>query len=130
MTQDSPKFFSPKQAAIHVGCGRTTIMRALSTNKLKAIRDNKNAWRISEEDLNAWSGQRPVPDQTPPSPAPSHIVDTPSDTPETLAKLAVAEARLADAIADRDKWRDLALRLSEPRPVVAVSFWERIFGRR
>ena len=104
-------------------------MRALSTNELKAIRDNKNAWKISKDDLEKWAGQRPVTDQSPPSPTPGHIVATPADTPETLAKLAVAEARLADALTERDRWRDLALWLSEPRPA-PVSFWERIFGRR
>lgn len=103
-------------------------MRALSTGELLAIRDNKNAWRISQADLEAWSGQRPVTDQTPRSPALDQPAVTLSDTPETLEKLAVAEARLADAIADRDHWRDLALRLSEPRP--AVGFFARLLGRQ
>ena len=125
MTQDTPIFFSPKAAAAHVGCGRTTIMRALSTNELNAIRDNKNAWRISKADLDEWAGQRPVTDPPPPSPAHEQLVGTPTDTPETLARLAVAEARLADALAERDRWRALAERLSEPRP----SIWTRIFNR-
>lgn len=100
-------------------------MRALSTGELRAIRDNKGAWRIAEPDLMLWSGQRPVPDQTPPSPTPSHTVDIASDTPETLARLAVAEARLADAIAERDRWREMAERLSQPR----LSIWDRLLKR-
>lgn len=106
-------------------------MRALSTNELNAIRDNKNAWRISKADLDEWAGQRPVTD---PPPAHEQLVGTPTDTPETLARLAVAEARLADALTERDRWRDLALRLSEPRPVVVqLTIWERLerlFGKR
>ena len=134
MTEGTRKFFSPKAAATHAGCGRTTIMRALYTNELKAIRDNKNAWKIDREDLEKWTGQRPVTDQLPPSPAPGHALATRSDPPETLARLAVAEARLADAPTERDRWRDLALRLSEPRPVVVhLTIWERLerlFGKR
>ncbi|WP_415839933.1 helix-turn-helix domain-containing protein [Paracoccus yeei] len=123
MTEDTAKFFSPKGAAAHVGCGRTTIMRALSTGELRAIRDNKGGWRITEPDLIAWSGQRPVTDQ----PEPEQYTVTQMDTPETVTRLAVAEARLADALTERDRWRDLALRLSEPRPVIApVTIWDRI----
>lgn len=125
MTEDTAKIFSPKGAATHVGCGRTTIMRALSTGELRAIRDNKGAWRIAEPDLMSWSGQRPVPDQTPPSPAHGHAVATVSDTHETLARLAVAEARLADALAERDRWREMAERLSQPRTWI----FDRLFRR-
>lgn len=129
MAEDTQKFFSPKAAATHVGCGRTTIMRALSSGELPAIRDNKNAWRIAGSDLDAWSGQRPVPDQTPTKDTSGYVVATVSDTPETLARLAVAEARLEDALAERDRWQALALRLSEPQPAVpAVSFWDRLDG--
>lgn len=125
MTGDTQKYFSPKAAAAHVGCGRTTIMRALSTNELRAIRDNKNAWRISKADLDEWAGQRPVTDPLPPSPAHEQLVGTPTDTPETLARLAVAEARLADALADRDRWREMAERLSQPRTWI----FDRLFRR-
>lgn len=130
MTGDTQKYFSPKAAAAHVRCGRTTIMRALSSGELAALRDNKNAWRIAESDLDAWSGQRPAPDQTPTDDTSGHAVATVSDTPETLARLAVAEARLADALAERDRWQALALRLSEPRTAATpISFWDRLFRR-
>jgi len=125
MTKDSPKFFSPKAAATHVGCGRTTIMRALSTGELAAIRDNKNAWRIAEHDLASWAGQRPATDQTLPSSTLGHSLTTYADTSETLARLAVAEARLADALAERDRWREMAERLSQLRP----SIWDRLLKR-
>ena len=125
MTEGTRKFFSPKAAATHAGCGRTTIMRALSSGDLPAIRDNKNAWRIAESDLDAWSGQRPVPDQTPAENTFGHTMVTVSNTPETLARLAVAEARLADALAERDRWREMAERLSQPR----TSIFDRLFRR-
>ena len=48
---------------------------------------------------------------------------------EAETRAAVAEARLSDALVDRDKWRDMALRLSEPPPVIpAVSLWDRLEG--
>ena len=125
MTGDTQKYFSRRKPQQRVECGRTTIMRALSTNKLRAIRDNKNAWKIDKDDLEKWAGQRPVTDQTLPSPAQSQLAVTTMDTPETLARLAVAEARLADALAERDRWRELAERLSQPRP----SIWNRLLGR-
>lgn len=68
-------------------------MRALSSGALPAIRDNKNAWKIAAEDLDRWSE-----DRTGPSPDRHRTMSedkdrtTPSDTPETLAKLAAAEA--------------------------------------
>jgi 4-alpha-glucanotransferase len=34
-------------------------MRALYSGALKAVRDNKNRWRIDPEELEKWSGQRP-----------------------------------------------------------------------
>lgn len=69
---------------------------------------------------------RTSPDRTedrPAGPDPDHLA-------EAQTRAAVAEARLADALADRDQWRSLALRLSEPRPIVGVNFWDRLFGRR
>lgn len=47
------------------------------------------------------------------------------DTPETLIKLAVAEARLADVTAERDRLAILLEKALEPRP----SIFGRLFGR-
>ena len=44
---------------------------------------------------------------------------------EAETRAAVAEARLADVQQDRDRWRELAERLSQPRP----SIWTRFFSR-
>lgn len=44
---------------------------------------------------------------------------------EAETRAAVAEARLADIQQDRDRWRELAERLSQPRP----SIWTRLLGR-
>jgi excisionase family DNA binding protein len=113
-------FLSPRQAAERAGCGRSSIMRALSSGDLPAHRDNRNAWQIETEALDKWASDRSghVLDN-----ARTEILDrsgqdrTPlSDTPETLARLAVAEARLADVTAERDRLAALLEKALEPQP--------------
>lgn len=102
-------------------------MRALVSGELKAMRDNRNSWKIAREDLLSWSSNRaePVrsgPDLTtdrPDAGPPDQLADQLADAEK---RAAVSEARLSDAIADRDHWRALALRLSEPR----LSFLDRL----
>ena len=126
-------FLSPRQAATRIGCGRSSIMRALASGDLPAIRDNKNAWQIDAEALDRWADKRPgpSPDQGPDNdrtmqqdqPEPDRTIY--ADTPETLVRLAVAEARLADVTAERDRLAHLLEKALEPRPGILA----RIFGR-
>lgn len=102
---------SPAQAAQAASVSRWTIMRAIKNHELKAIRDNKNHWRIDPNEFDRWSAStvRTVEDAQP--------VHTPKDSVETLVKLAAETAR-ADAAerardqaeADRDAWREMAQR--------------------
>ena len=118
---------SPRQAATRAKCGRSSIMRALSSGDLKAIRDNSGNWQISPEALDDWLSLRRSPDrQSPDQPSEPPLV-TPSDTPETLIKLAVAEARLADMTAERDRLAALLEKALEAR---SVGLFARLFGRR
>ncbi len=122
---------SPRQAASRAGCGRSSIMRALASGHLRAARGNDGGWLISPDALDDWLSMRRTEDRT----SPDQGVDRPAGPdPDRLiaaeTRAAVAEARLSDALADRDHWRDLALRLSETRPAIpAASFWDRIFRR-
>jgi excisionase family DNA binding protein len=113
-------FLSPRQAADRVGCGRSSIMRALSSGDLTAHRDNRNAWRIEAETLDRWASDRSdhVPDNVRTEVSDRSGQDrTPvPNTHETLARLAVAEARLADVIAERDRLAAFLERALEPRP--------------
>lgn len=113
-------FLSPRQAADRAGCGRSSIMRALSSGDLPAHRDNRNTWQIEREALDKWASDRSghVPDNVRAEIAVRSGQDrTPvSDTPETLARLAVAEARLADVTAERDRLAALLEKALEPRP--------------
>lgn len=117
---------SPKQAAARVGCGRSSVMRALKSGALAGIRDNENRWQIDPDALSRWAGQRPDADR----PETGQRPDTPpviqADTPETLARLAVAEARLSDALAriedlrrERDEWRTQAQDLTRRPGIVS-----------
>lgn len=45
---------SPEAAAQAAGTTRWTIMRAIKAQRLRATRDNRNQWRITPEDLDAW----------------------------------------------------------------------------
>lgn len=122
---------TPKQAATRAGCGRSSVMRALKSGALAAIRDNENRWQIDPEAVDRWAGQRPDIDR----PETEQEPDTPTviqaDTPETLARLAVAEARLSDALErvsdlqkERDEWRAQAQALTRQ-----PSWLDRLLGR-
>lgn len=51
---------SPAQAAQVAGVSRRTITRAISAQSLRATRDNRNQWRITPEDLEAWISAQPA----------------------------------------------------------------------
>lgn len=85
-------------------------MRAINSHKLKATRDNRNHWRISPDDLEAWCAH-------------SVRIAHPDESPELREKLASETAR-ADAAerardqaeSDRDRWRAMADNLAgKPR---------------
>lgn len=108
---------TPNEAASILGIGRSSIMRAIKAHKLLAMRDNNNNWTIEKAELERWaadrkSRSRPLTEQV----AEKEVMDT----PETLQKLAKAEAR-ADAAerardqaeSDRDAWKEQAQKLAD-----------------
>lgn len=119
---------SPGKAAALTGRGRTTIMRAITSGELAAFRDNANNWQITVQALSDWTGL-PIRkivgiDRSMPVDTPKSAVDTLTDTPETLVRLAVAEARLADVTAERDRLAQLLEKALERR-----SWFERLLRR-
>ena len=124
---------TPQKAATRSGVGRTTIMRALERNELKAIRDNSGRWKITPEALDDWMSMRPV--RSYDRQSPSTVTDSENGQELAAAKVEIAtltaqkeglEARLSDAHAERDRLSALLEKSLEPRP----SFIERIFSRR
>ena len=77
------------------------------------------AWRTRAEDYLRDVASTPA-TQVPPAQARADAA-----VAVALARAAVAEARLSDVQRDRDHWRELAERLSQPRP----SIWTRFFSR-
>lgn len=75
--------FTPQEAAEHVGCGRSSIMRALADKHLPGIRDNAGKWRIRLPDLDRWAANRPVTNHQPQGQRPASSPDTVLDTPVT-----------------------------------------------
>lgn len=96
---------SPQKAAEIAGVSRRTIMVAIETKAMKASRNNRNHWQISDEDLQAWMASRSP--QVKPTPS-----DTSTDT-TTEADLIVAlmEEQLKSAQAEAAGYREEIARL-------------------
>ena len=158
------KLLTPQQAADQAQCGRSSIMRALASQELQGLRDNKGVWRIAPEELARWVASRPVTNHHAlghgPATNQGEILVSVSDTlvssqPERSEELeairsqrdearleaAVARAeagqlrdRLDEARSERDHWRQMAERLSEPSPSLPLprppaGFLARLFSR-
>lgn len=103
---------TPAQAAAAVNVSRRTIVRAIESQQLQAIRDNRNRWQISQEALAAWSpptaravGSAPPPEQ---SEAATLRVTLAAET----ARADAAERARDQAEADRDRWQSMAEKLA------------------
>lgn len=119
MSAQASSHMSPAQAAQAANVSRWTIMRAVKSHKLKAIRDNRNNWLISPDDLARWAAAHCARDKPP-----AHV-DEASSLRELLASERVradaAERARDQAEAERDHWREMAQRLaSRPR---GLWFW-------
>ncbi len=60
MTATTDQILSPQAAAKRVGCGRSSIVRALQNRELPAERGNDRRWRIRTDDLDRWAAARSV----------------------------------------------------------------------
>ena len=105
---------SPAHAAHSKNVSRRTIMRAIESHELKAVRDNRNHWKIDPQDLDRWADVQGMPSEH------AHIILPTVPTSDLEVKLAVAEAQrdaardqLAGVKKDRDKWREMAEKLAD-----------------
>lgn len=101
---------SPAQAAHTAGVSRWTIMRAIKSQELLAIRDNRNHWRITPEALNMWKNSTV---RTPETLHTSEIDKLREDLSKETSRADVAEALLEATSADRDHWRAMAEKLAD-----------------
>lgn len=105
---------SPAHAAQSKNVSRRTIMRAIESLDLKAVRDNRNRWRIDPLDLDEWASAQCAPSDH------NHPKLPTPPTPDLEVKLAIAEAQrdaareqLVGVQEDRDRWREMAEKLAE-----------------
>jgi hypothetical protein len=149
-TMQSPdEDLTTPQVAAMACTSRATVSRALKSGELLGIRDNAYAWHIRRGDAEAWIARR-APTQQPRmtkamrraenAMADERVEAMRTELVETRMRLVRAEseaqasqARLTDALADRDAWKALAERLSaRPAEIVQAvpvrpSFFTRLF---
>jgi len=108
---------SPAHAAQLKNVSRRKIMRAIDRHELKAVRDNRNHWKIDPQDLNRWADVQSAPSEHAHPVVPTMLTMPTSDLP---SKLAVAEAQrdaareqLVSVQEDRDRWREMAEKLAD-----------------
>lgn len=104
---------SPAQAAQAAGVSRWTVMRAIKSHDLKAFRDNRSQWRISQEDLDQWRllTVRTADELHTPHTQNAETISV--SEAELREKLAAANARADAAEADRDRWQAMAEKLAD-----------------
>ncbi len=114
MSAPTQKMLSPAQVAQRCDTSRRSVMRAIEGHDLKAIRDNKNHWKVRAEDADRWAAAQWAPREQRPPEVLIHA------QPEIASELAAARAenaqlkeRLATTATDRDHWRDLANKLAD-----------------
>lgn len=112
----SPRL-SPAQAAQVAGVSRWTILRAIKSQQLQALRDNRNNWQISRQDLETWrahtvQAQALAPLDAPPAQADAEASALRAALAGETARATAAERARDQAEADRDHWRDVARTLA------------------
>lgn len=107
---------TPAKAAQIAQVSRTTIMNAIKSSDLHAVRDNKNRWQINESDLKAWSG---FADKVPLKVSESVMKDDAALELSTKVAVLEAEVRGRDALIEQ-----LRLDLDHAR----MPFWQRFLS--
>lgn len=130
MSEAPENLLTATQAAQVAGVSRWAVHRAIKSMSLKAVRDNRNNWRIASDDLAAWCAATVAPQLRAQLPAQLSaqsglpdaraLFEVESRRAEARAAAAEAEARAAirardQAEADRDHWRAMAESLAARR---------------
>lgn len=130
--------YTAGQAAKATGVATATITRALKSGRISGQKDDSGAWMIDPSELHRVFP--PVSKQDSATPNTQDHATT-HTTPERGPEISTLEREvqmlreaLSDAREDRDKWRDMAERLSltsQPAPPTRqIGILARIFGRK
>jgi len=106
---------SPNVAAQLISVSRRSIMRAIDAKELKAFRDNRNNWKITPADLDAWAG-----DQL------AHSAQAPTTSPpEPTEQSPIIKALQADLNAEKDARHAAQIDAAQLRGTLAATIGER-----
>lgn len=134
--------FSVSQVAKMLGCGKSTVTRAIKTGRVSANRRDDGGYEIDGAELARVYGLTPETLEASQKGVPMVQVTTPAETTETASRLAALDAEvaglkalLAEVRDSRDQWRQQAerLALAAPTPAAPVpppprSWWRRLAG--
>lgn len=121
MSAHGASHMSPAQAAQAAGVSRWAVLRAIKSQRLKAIRDNRNNWLISPEDLESWRDAHvahTVRDSALAQPSTqalnaSELIELRENLVRANARADAAERARDQAETDRDHWRAMAEKLAD-----------------
>lgn len=119
--------YTAGQAAKASGVSTATITRSLKSGKISGQKDEKGAWAIDPAELHRVFP--PLASQKPEKPSTQQdaIPGNANETKVLERELNTLREALADARQDRDKWRDMAERLSlappQPPAKKAAKWW-------
>lgn len=126
--------YTAGQAAKATGVSKATITRALKSGKISGVKDENGAWSIDPSELHRVF--HPVAHEPPET----HTLKQPA-TPEKTNETGVLEREnqmlleaLIEARQERDRWHQIAERLSIAPPVPISQkrprgFWSRLFRK-
>jgi hypothetical protein len=118
------------QAARLCDRGKTTLARAIKSGRMSASRRDDGGYLINVAELERVFG--PLNGATVAATGDVvHHATPPVTDAATNALVAELRGMLADVRADRDRWRDMAERLSLPKPAepaVQRPWWRRLAG--
>lgn len=115
----TPTHMSPAQVAQATGVSRWTVMRAIKSHDLPAMRDNKNQWKVEAKDVEAW---RPHTEKKQTEAQPSHTSEEVELAAARVEILYLKESLAASQV-ETERWRTMAEKMAErykPR-----WFWKR-----
>lgn len=117
MSAQGAAHMSPAQAAQVAGVSRWAVLRAIKSQRLKAIRDNRNNWLITPDDLAMWcaaQGAHSVRDSAAAQGVDvAELVELRENLARANARAEAAERARDQAESDRDHWRAMAEKLAD-----------------
>lgn len=127
--------YTAGQAAKATGVSTATITRALKSGKISGKKDEDGAWSIDPSELHRVFKPLAPQEHEKPTAQQHAIAENPVEIKALERELNTLREALSDARQDRDKWREMAERLSlAPPPPEKNShknrgFFSRIFNK-